>query len=177
MPSASLIRPARAADLPAILAIYNDAILTTTAVYSYAPHTLEMRQDWFAAKQRDGHPVLVAVDQATVIGFGAFGPFRVWPAYKYSVEHSVYVDPNARRRGVGQALLARLIDTARELDMHAVLAGIDASNEASIRLHTRAGFREVAHFREVGYKFGRWLDLKFFELLLDTPVHPSGAAP
>lgn len=171
-----VIRPATEQDLPAILAIYNDAILTTTAVYDYQPHTLAMRQTWYEAKVSGGWPLFVADDAGTVVGFSSLGPFRTWAAYKYTVENSVYVAAARRGQGVGKLLLPPLIDAARQMEMHAIIAGIDATNVASYRLHQSFGFVEVAHFREVGYKFGRWLDLKFLELVLETPHEPREAA-
>ena len=167
------IRPANAGDLPAILDIYNEIILNTTAVYQYDIHTLEMRIAWYEAKIQAGYPVFVAGSGASIVGFSTIGPFRAWQAYKYTVENSVYVDANQRGKGIGRLLLAPLITTAKEMDLHAIIAGIDASNLSSIHLHASFGFEEAAHFRQVGYKFGRWLDLKFMELLLDTPAHPS----
>jgi L-amino acid N-acyltransferase YncA len=167
------IRQATEQDLPAILAIYNDAILTTTAVYDYQPHTLAMRQAWYEAKVADGWPLFVADDAGVVIGFSSLGPFRAWAAYKYTVENSVYVAADRRGQGIGKLLLPPLIDVARRMEMHAIIAGIDAANVASYRLHQSFGFVEVAHFREVGYKFGCWLDLKFLELLLPTPHKPQ----
>jgi len=167
------IRPARETDLPEILDIYNHVILHTTAVYTYEPHTLEMRKAWYNDKVRDGYPVFVAEEAGQVVGLSSYGPFRAWPAYKYTVENSVYVAAGQRGRGVARLLMAPLIDAARAHGYHAIIAGIDATNEASLRLHRSLGFEEVAHFREVGYKFGRWLDLKFLELLLpDSPVQP-----
>jgi L-amino acid N-acyltransferase YncA len=166
------IRTATEADLPELLAIYNDIILTTTAVYQYETHSLEMRREWFAAKRQAGYPVFVAEQSKMVVGFSTIGPFRAWQAYKYTVENSVYVAAAQRGKGIGKLLLPPLIDTARNMDMHAIIAGIDATNATSLRLHASFGFEEVAHFRQVGYKFGRWLDLKFMELLLDTPAHP-----
>lgn len=166
------IRQATAQDLPAMLAIYNEAILTTTAVYDYYPHTLAMRQAWYDAKVAAGLPVFVAEDAGEVVGFSSLGPFRAWAAYKYTVENSIYVAADHRGQGIGKLLLAPLIEAARRLEMHAIIAGIDATNLVSYRLHQSFGFVEVAHFREVGYKFGRWLDLKFLELLLETPGEP-----
>ena len=166
------IRPAQESDLPSILDIYNDAVLNTTAVYDYKAHTLEMRAAWFQAKQKDGFPVFVADDEDVVVGFSSLGPFRAWAAYKYTVENSIYVAPQRRGQGIGKRLLQPLIDAARQKDVHAIIAGIDASNEVSFRLHRLFGFEEVAHLKQVGYKFGRWLDLKFLELVLTTPLHP-----
>jgi L-amino acid N-acyltransferase YncA len=166
------IRSAGAADLPEILKIYNEIILNTTAVYQYEPHTLEMRAAWFDAKAEAGYPVFVAETDGAIVGFSTIGPFRAWQAYKYTVENSVYVDAARRGQGIGKLLLAPLIRVAKEMDLHAIIAGIDATNSTSIKLHAHYGFEEVAHFRQVGYKFGRWLDLKFMELLLDTPEKP-----
>ena len=142
------IRTAGEADPPAILEVYNHAIATTTAVFSYHPHTLEMRREWFQAKQAAGHPVLVATVDNEVAGFATYGPFRVWPAYKYTIENSVYVAERARRRGVARALMNALLAEARQREYHAVIAGIVADNLPSLRLHQSLGFVEVAHFRE-----------------------------
>jgi L-amino acid N-acyltransferase YncA len=169
------VRLAEENDLNDILAIYNDIIMNTTAVYDYRPHTTEMRAAWFKAKKKDGYPVFVAEENNQVLGFSSIGPFRAWAAYKYSVENSVYVAAAHRGKGIGKLLIPPLIEAARKKDLHAIIAGIDASNLASIVLHKSFGFEEVAHFKEVGYKFGRWLDLKFFELILNTPEHPKDA--
>ncbi|HUB60386.1 MAG TPA: GNAT family N-acetyltransferase [Puia sp.] len=167
------IRPARETDLPDILDIYNHVILNTTAVYTYEPHTLAMRKAWYDDKVRDGYPVFVAEDAGRVIGLSTYGPFRAWPAYKYTVENSVYVAADQRGKGIARLLMTPLIEAARARGYHAIIASVDAANEASLRLHRSFGFEEVAHFREVGYKFGRWLDLKFLELLLpESPAQP-----
>lgn len=166
------IRPAGERDLEAILEIYNDAILNTTAVYDYEPHTLEMRRQWFRIKEAQGFPVFVAEENGKVAGFSSIGPFRAWAAYKYSVENSIYVAAGQRGKGIGKMLLEPLIKAASALNLHTILAGIDATNEVSIKLHRSFGFTEVAHFKQVGYKFGRWLDLTFMQLLLKTPDQP-----
>ena len=160
------IRPAGSDDLDAMLAIYNDAIIKTTAVYDYQARTNEAQRLWFETKQAQRLPVFVAHDGATIIGFGSFGPFRPWPAYQYTVENSLYVDSAHRRKGAGTALLASLVTAAQSAGYHTMVAGIDATNEASLVLHRRAGFEPVAHFREVGWKFERWLDLVFMEKML-----------
>jgi phosphinothricin acetyltransferase len=167
-----MIRPATDADLPDILAIYNHAVEHTTAIFEYRPHTIDMRRDWFRAKQAASLPVVVAADPNRVVGFASYGPFRAWPAYKYSVELSVYVDVNARRRGTGTGLVRAIVDEARSRDLHVVIAGITADNDVSLRLHQRLGFVEVAHIPQVGYKFGKWLDLKLLQLLLQGPATP-----
>jgi L-amino acid N-acyltransferase len=151
------------AQLPEILAIYNEVIRNTTAVYSDEEVTLENRERWFDAKGAQGFPVLVATDSSGVVGFGTFGEFRAWPCYRASVEHSVHVRADFRRRGVGRALVEALIDAAAAMQKHVMIAGIDAENVNSISLHESLGFEVVGHFREVGRKFGRWLDLKFMQ--------------
>jgi phosphinothricin acetyltransferase len=166
------IRTALEHDLEAMLEIYNDVIVNTTAVYDYQPHTMEMRRQWFRIKQAQGFPVFVAEDDGKVVGFSSIGPFRTWAAYKYSVENSVYVAADQRGKGIGKLLIAPLIQASEALNMHTIIAGIDATNEASIMLHRSFGFKEVAHFKQVGYKFGRWLDLTFMQLLLKTPEQP-----
>jgi len=161
------IRLATEDDLPQMLAIYNDIILNTTAVYDYQPHTLEMRKEWYKTKQTQGFPVFVAEDNGAIAGFSTIGPFRrEWTAYKFSVENSIYVRNDYRGKGVGKILLPPLIGTAKNLKMHTIIAGIEATNEASIKLHKSFGFEEVAHFKEVGWKFERWLDLKFLQLIV-----------
>lgn len=168
-----LVRSAIETDLPQILEIYNDIILHTTAVYQYEPHTLQMRQEWFQTKQQQDFPVFVAEENNKILGFSTIGTFRQWQAYKYSVENSVYVASSQRGKGIGKLLLQPLIDAAIKMEMHTIIAGIDATNEVSLRLHKNFGFEEVAHFKEVGYKFGKWLDLTFLQLILKTPVHPK----
>jgi phosphinothricin acetyltransferase len=167
------IRPALRSDLPQILAIYNEIIENSTAVYSLVPTTLEERTAWFDARERAGFPVLVAVDGGQVLGFSSFGEFRgAWPGYRYSVEHSVHVRADQRGRGLGRALLQALFPLAVQIGKHIMIGGIDADNAASIRLHEQLGFEKVAHFREVGHKFGRWLDLVFMQRYLDAPGAP-----
>jgi phosphinothricin acetyltransferase len=166
MDNPTTIRYANASDLPVILDIYNHAILNTTAVYQEQVHTLPMREQWFADKLKLGHPVFVAEIGWEVIGFSTYGPFRNWPGYRFKVEHSVYVHYNYRGKGVGKLLVQAVITHARDKGMHAIIAGVDTLAESSLRLHHTLGFVEVAHFKQVGYKFGRWLDLKFLELII-----------
>jgi L-amino acid N-acyltransferase len=160
------IRPAEKNDLDAMLGIYNDAIVNTTAVYDYQPRSRDLQEQWFDTKQVQRWPVFVAHEGVSVIGFGSFGPFRPWPAYQYTVENSMYVDSAHRRKGAGRALLDSLLQAAQTAGYHAMVAGIDATNEASLALHRKAGFQPVGHFREVGWKFERWLDLVFMEKIL-----------
>lgn len=160
------VRHATANDLPQILDIYNEIIANTTAVYYYEPHTLAMRKAWFDERTAQGFPIFVAEEDGQILGMSSIGPFRVHTAYQYSVENTVHVAAAARGRGVGKLLIPPLIEAARELGLHTIIAGIDASNDISLRLHKSFGFEEVAHFKEVGFKFGRWLDLKFLQLVL-----------
>ena len=157
----------------AILEIFNDAILNSTALYEYKPRTLETMRAWFDTKLAGGFPVIGVEDGAGVLlGFGSYGTFRAFPAFKYTVEHSVYVHKDHRGRGLGRTLMRELIAAARQNDLHAMMGGIDANNAGSIALHEQLGFKHVATLPEVGFKFGRWLDLAFYQLILDTPAHP-----
>jgi phosphinothricin acetyltransferase len=160
------IRIAILDDLPGILDIYNHAIIHTTSVYSEHAHTYQMRLTWYNDRVNSGFPVFVAESSGEVVGFSTFGHFRVLPCYCHTAEHSVYVRVDHRGKGISKLLLQPLIDRAREMKMHAMIAGIDAENNVSYQLHQSFGFVEVAHFKEVGFKFGRWLDLKFMELIL-----------
>jgi L-amino acid N-acyltransferase len=160
------IRAATPADLPAMLAIYNDVLLNSTAIYDERPSTLEQRRAWLEARAEQGLPVLVADAGGAAAGYGSYGPFRAWPGYRFTVEHSVYVGRPWQRQGIGKALVTSLIAAARGQGLHAMIAAVDAENEGSLRFHGALGFTEVARFREVGYKFERWLDLVFLELLL-----------
>ena len=163
------IRPAQTTDIPAILAIYNDAVLNTTASYDYEPSTLQQRTLWYEQHQQQGFPVLVAVNEAdTVVGWGSLSKFREKIGYQFSVEHSVYVDAAQRRQGTGRLILQALIEAAQAMGKHTMIGGVDASNEASLCLHRSLGFEQAAHFKQVGYKFDRWLDLVFFQRSLEA---------
>lgn len=161
------IRPAQATDLPAILDIYNDAVLNTTASWDYDPATLVARTLWFEQHQQLGYPVLVAIDETDrVVGWGALSKFREKIGYQFTVEHSVYVADGFRGQGIGRCIVAALIDEAQRLGKHVIVGGVETSNEASLRLHRSLGFVEVARFKEVGYKFDRWLDIAFLQKIL-----------
>jgi Sortase and related acyltransferases len=165
---AFMIRYATASDLPAILEIYNDAIKNTTAIYAYKPHSLEDRTIWYEQKLRDGFPLLVFEEGRRIAGYATYGPFRTYPAYKYTVEHSVYVHKDHRGKQIGTALMRELMKLAdpRYVTM---VAGIDASNAGSILMHKKLGFRECGTIRKAGYKFGKWLDLVFYEYHFPGP--------
>jgi L-amino acid N-acyltransferase len=161
------IRPAQRADLQSILDIYNEAVLNTTASYDYEPRTLEHRTAWFEDHERLNYPIFVAVDdQERVVGWSALNPFHSRIGYQFTTENSIYIAADQRGKGIGQLLLPPLIEGARQRGLHAIIAAIDATNEASIRLHARFGFEKVAHLKQVGFKFGRWLDVVYMELIV-----------
>ncbi len=161
------VRPATRSDVPAILDIYNEAVIHTTASYDYEPSSLEARMAWFEAHASAGYPVYVAEDGAQgVVGWSALSEFRTRIGYRFTVEDSVYIAPSCRGRGLGRQLLAPLIEQARLSGYRAIIAVIDAENIPSIRLHAGFGFERVAHLKQVGYKFGRWLDVVYMELLV-----------
>jgi L-amino acid N-acyltransferase YncA len=157
----------------AILDIFNEAIANSVALYDYEPRTLASMATWFAGKALRDYPVIGAENDAgELMGFASYGQFRERPAYKYTVEHSVYVDVRFRGRGVGRALLAAAIDAAGRQDYHVMVGGIDASNGVSIRLHESLGFTHCGTVRQSGFKFGRWLDLALYQKILPTPASP-----
>ena len=161
-----IVRPATEADLPTIVAIYNDAVLNTTAIWNDATVDVDNREAWFDGRQKLGYPVLVAEEEGTIVGYGSFGDFRAFDGYRFSVEHSVYVAEGVRRRGIASALLVALIEKAKELGKHVMIGGIASDNAASLALHAKLGFTETGRLPEVGFKFGRWLDLVFMQKTL-----------
>lgn len=158
----------------AILQIMNEAIVNSTALYDYQPRPPSSMAPWFDAKRAKDFPVWGAIDDVgSLVGFATYGTFRAWPAYKYSVEHSVYVAPGQQGQGVGKQLMQRLIQSATEQELHSLIGGIDASNAGSIAFHQKLGFVHAGTIKEAGFKFGRWLDLAFYQLLLATPLEPA----
>ena len=156
-----------------ILAIFNEAIANSTALYDYRPRTMATMEAWFEAKRKGNYPVIGAFEEhGALAGFASYGSFRAWPAYKYSVEHSVYVRADCRGQRIGRTLLGALIETARQQGYHTLIGGIDSTNEASVRLHRSLGFSHCASIKQAGFKFGRWLDLEFYQLILPTPAEP-----
>ncbi len=162
------IRGAEERDLEAILAIFNHVIETSTAVYRDAPVPLEERRAWAEGRWSREFPVLVAERDGTVIGFASYGPYRDYWGYRFTVEHSVHVDAAARGSGAGTALVRALLDRAQAQGLHLMIGAIDAENAGSIRFHERLGFEESGRLREVGHKFGRWLDVVFMQKRLSS---------
>jgi phosphinothricin acetyltransferase len=160
------IRLATAADVSAINEIYNYYVHRSTCTYQLEPEPLEGRQVWFAAHQSEKYPVTVAEFDGRVIGWGSLSKFRDRAAYDGTVEASVYIHHDHHRRGLGRALLVDLIDRARAIGYHTLIGGTSADQTASLRLQESLGFSRVAHFKEVGYKFGQWLDVIFLQLML-----------
>jgi L-amino acid N-acyltransferase len=158
---------------PAILDILNEAIAHTTAVYEYRPRTPQSMQEWFADKAAGRFPVIGAELAGALVGFATYGTFRARAGYKYTVEHSVYVHKDHRGHGIGTALMRRLITAAREQEYHVLVGGIDIANRGSVTLHERLGFTFAGTIHQAAFKFGRWLDLGFYQLILDTPAHPA----
>lgn len=160
------IRDAHEDDLPAVMAIYNDAVLHTTAIWNDRVVDLDDRRGWFATRRGLGYPVLVAERDGVVAGYASFGDFRAFEGYRHTAEHSIYVAEAHRRRGVARALLIELEVRARTCGKHVLVGGIEAGNTASITLHRSLGYNEAGLLREVGTKFGRWLDLVFMQKIL-----------
>ena len=170
------IREATGQDLTEMLAIYNAVVATSTAIYRDEPMTSAEYEQWWGARVAQGYPVLVAVANDAVVGFATFGDFRAWPGYRFTVEHSVHVRADRRGGGIGSRLVRALVERATQLGKHVMIAGVDADNAASIRFHERLGFEAGAHLREVGFKFGRWLDLVLMQRTLGSRL-PLGSDP
>ncbi|MFD1952230.1 GNAT family N-acetyltransferase [Sphingomonas arantia] len=167
-----IIRDVTDMDLSAILAIHNAAVAETTAIWDDAAVDFRDRQAWLAARRTAGYPVLACEVDGVLAGYASFGDFRPRSGYRHTVEHSVYVEPGHRRRGIARLLLEALIKRAEGMGKHAMIGGIEARNTASIALHAGLGFVEVGRLPQVGAKFGQWLDLIFMQRMLDDRVIP-----
>ena len=162
-----IIRDAIESDFIEITAIYNEILRNSTAIYSDQPAEPEQRIALWQSRRQQNYPTLVAADGDSIMGFASFGDFRSWPGYRFTVEHTVHIHASARGQGAGSALLTAFpIERAEALGKHVMIGGIDAANAASLRFHERLGFERVAHLKEVGFKFGRYLDLVFVQRLL-----------
>jgi phosphinothricin acetyltransferase len=161
------IRPYQISDTNAILAIINHTIINSTALYDYHPRSLEQQIAIFEEKLSKNFPIIVATLQDEVIGFGYYSEFRLREAYKFTVEHSVYVATTHIGKGIGKAIMQRLIAIAREQKIHTMVGVIDSENQSSVEFHERFGFKTVGIIKESGYKFDRWLHSIFMQLVLD----------
>ena len=160
------IRPATSDDLLSILDIVNHSILHTTANYNYDIQTIEVQNKWFEDKQLHHFPVIVAERNGQVIGYGTYGTFREKIGYQYTVEHSVYVDEKYTGKGIGKLLLQELIQLAKTQGYHTMIGAIDADNLDSIAFHKKFGFVECGIIKEAAFKFNKWLDLLFMQLII-----------
>lgn len=163
-----MIREVTARDLSDILEIYNDAIMNTTATYDYDPYDLDERIKWYERKKRNGHPVLVYERCGKAVAFATYGKFREKAAYRYTIEHSVYVHKDCRNEGIAKALMHEIIKRAKEQGYVTMVAGIDSTNEESIIMHEKMGFVQAGVIKKAGYKFDKWLDLVFYQLDLES---------
>ncbi|MGO1591799.1 MAG: GNAT family N-acetyltransferase [Ancrocorticia sp.] len=161
------IRDAVAGDSRGITAIYNDAVMNGRAIWNETAVDVANRAQWIADHQRDGLPVLVAVEDGVVLGYASYGPYRNFDGYRKTVENSVYIRRNQQGKGVGKALMIELLNRARAGGMHVMIAAIEGSNTGSIALHEKLGFERVGLLKEVGSKFGEWLDLVFLEIMFE----------
>lgn len=171
------VRLARPDDAEATRQIYNLSVTTSTVTFDLVPRTLEAQLEWLGARS-GAHAVLVAEDaDGTLVGFASLSPWRYRPAYSTSVEDSVYVHEDHQGRGIGRRLLTELVDVARAHGFHAVFARIVGGHSSSVALHAALGFEHVGVEREVGRKFGRWLDVTVMELLLTADEAPDRPIP
>ena len=167
------IRDALDTDLAGILRIYNDAVENSTAIWNDRIVDLDNRRAWLAERHDQGYPVLVAIDEGgQVAGYASFGPWRPHDGFRHTVENSVYVSPDPRGSGIGRSLMKALIERARMLEKHVMVAFIESENRASVHMHQQLGFIHVGQMRQVGCKFGRWLDLTMMQLTLNRTSKP-----
>lgn len=159
------IRKAEEADLYRITDIYNWAVENTTASFDITPQTLEQRALWFS-HYGDRHPVVVCEIDSYVVGYASLSEFRSKEGYKNTCELSVYIDPQYQKRGIGHKLMGHVIELGKNLGFHIIMSGITADNEISIRMHEKFGFEHCGHMKEVGFKFGRYLDCIFYQLII-----------
>ena len=160
------IRPYQIEDTLAILDIVNHNILNSTALYDYKPRTLENQIAIFEEKLKKGFPIIVAVDNETLVGFGYYSEFRFREAYKFTVEHSVYAHPNHIGKGIGKLILESLINLAKLQKLHTMIGVIDAENQSSIEFHKKFGFEIAGTIKDSGFKFDRWLHSVFMQKML-----------
>lgn len=162
-----MIRPMTLQDIEKVLEIFNDAIINTTAAYHTEPQTLEEKIQWFNDKQEANDPMFVYEENGEVIGFVTYSRFRPYEGYKYSMEHSIYVDNNHHGKGIGKQLLQKIIEEAKNRGVKTLIAVIDSKNIGSIKMHEKFGFYFAGKLKNVGFKFGKWLDIVYYQLDLN----------
>ncbi|UDJ84895.1 GNAT family N-acetyltransferase [Kosakonia oryzae] len=167
------IRFAGKEDCAAIAEIYNHAVVNTAAIWNDQTVDAGNRVAWFEARAKLGYPVLVSEENGVVTGYASFGDWRAFDGFRHTVEHSVYVHPEYQGKGLGLALMKRLIEEAKRIGKHVMVAGIESQNHGSIHLHSKLGFVTTGEMPQVGTKFGRWLDLTFMQLQLDNRTDPD----
>jgi phosphinothricin acetyltransferase len=160
------IRPYQIEDTNTILEIINFNILNSTTLYDYQPRTLENQISIFQEKLAKGFPIIVAIENDIVVGFGYYSEFRFREAYRFTVEHSVYAHPKHIGKGIGKQILESLIDLAKAQKLHTMIGVIDSENKNSIAFHEKFGFKTAGYIKESGYKFDRWLDSVFMQKML-----------
>ncbi|WP_276643944.1 GNAT family N-acetyltransferase [Siccibacter turicensis] len=168
-----IVRHASEQDCSAIATIYNHAVVHTAAIWNDKTVDAKNRVEWLALRRNAGYPVLVMEDDGAVVGYASFGDWRAFDGFRHTVEHSVYVHPDHQGKGIGRQLMVQLIDEARAIGKHVMVAGIETQNVASIALHQSLGFAITAQMPQVGTKFGRWLDLTFMQRQLDDRSEPD----
>lgn len=164
-----MIRSMEERDVPEVLAIYNDIILTSTAVYINEPQTLKEKQQWYTERNQAGYPLLVYEEEGEVAGFATYSQFRPYPGYQYTMEHSVYVHKAHYQKGIATKLMHELIQIAEAQGVKTLVAGIDGNNMGSVKAHEKLGFEYAGTIKNAGIKFGQWLDLVFYQLHLTGP--------
>ncbi|NNT73114.1 N-acetyltransferase [Flavobacterium sp. IMCC34852] len=161
------IRPYQAEDAQPIVDIINYNILHSTALYDYHPRTLKQQEAIFEDKLKKGFPVIVATIDEKVVGFGYYSEFRFREAYRFTVEHSVYVANDFHGKGIGKMIMENLIHLAKKQNLHTMIAVIDSENQSSVTFHEQFGFKTVAVLKETGFKFDRWLHSQIMQLMLE----------
>lgn len=159
-----MIRVMELEDLKKVNDIFNDAIINTTAIYKYEQESLEQRKEWFLAKQQQNDALLVYEEEGEVLGFATYSQFRPYPAYQYTVEHSIYINPQHSNKGIGSKLMTYLIEVANQNNIKTMVACIDSENKGSIQFHEKFGFYYAGTIKNAGYKFNRWLDIVYYQL-------------
>ena len=163
-----LIRAAAESDIDSIANIYNEILKTSTAIYRETPVTPQERLEWMRTLQAKEYPLIIAEVQGDILGFASYNDFRPWPGYCYTVEGTIHLRESARRCGIGSRLLAVLIKHARAAGKHMMIAGVDSENTASRRFLEKAGAEQAGHLKEVGFKFGKYLDLVFYQIRISS---------